>query len=109
MGASFTDLVRTPDVSVPWDPHGSACKCWGPRAHERTVGHVRASIYLEGAHGVLILSPVQTMVYTIHEIPIFIAMGVVGKSRPVLPALPRWRRVPSCGVKVCQSPGLAQL
>lgn len=24
----------------------------------------------------------QTMVYTIHEIPIFIAMGVVGKGHP---------------------------
>lgn len=28
------------------------------------------------------------MVYTIHEIPIFIAMGVVGKGQRVAPSLP---------------------
>lgn len=69
-------------------------------------------------HRMLVLSSVQTMVYTIHEIPIFIAMGVVGKGRPTegrFLSPPRWQLATSSGVRVCggvracQTPGLAQL
>lgn len=59
----------------------------------------------------------QTMVYTIHEIPIFIAMGVVGKGRPTQDTAPdprHWLAPPSgnkaCGgVRACGTPGQAWL
>lgn len=66
----------------------------------------------------------QTMVYTIHEIPIFIAMGVVGKAVPTQrtsrpahtgPLLSRQHQAPSSRNKACGgdwargTPGLAQL
>lgn len=50
------------------------------------------------------------MVYTIHEIPIFIAMGVVGKGCPMKDRFPspllRWGRETSGGVSVWWGPGL---
>lgn len=93
--------------------------------HASAGGPVHARIRAERAGDALLkgcsFSSLQTMVYTIHEIPIFIAMGVVGKGHPVkerflsLNPLPRWRQATSSGVRVCggvrawQIPGLAQL